>query len=107
MAQPSKRMLSQVLGQITELPGAHQALDVVNGLRDRIDELQKGLRGLDALEERIATLERRLDELTKDERPEPASTGRAGAKKPTTSGAKRTASAVKRSASDPEASGNS
>jgi hypothetical protein len=33
------------------------------GTRDRLDDLQKRVRGLEALDKRVATIERRLDKL--------------------------------------------
>ena len=87
MAQ-QKGMLSQVLGQITELPGAHQAMEALNGLRDRLDDLQRRVRGFEDLEGRVQTLERKVAELSKEKKPA------AGRKSATT----RTAAAVKKSA---------
>jgi uncharacterized protein involved in exopolysaccharide biosynthesis len=71
MAQPRQRNLVNRLADAGEdaiqrfgsAPGADRLLGAVNGLRDRVDEMQKRLRGLDALEQQIATLERRLDKL--------------------------------------------
>jgi hypothetical protein len=42
-------------------PGADRFLGVANSMRERIDELQKKVRGLDELERRVTALERRLD----------------------------------------------
>jgi hypothetical protein len=72
MAKEPKDLFQQVLGRITDLPGAHSALDGLNTLRERIDELQKRIRGLDALEERIASLERRMSAHEKEHKPSPA-----------------------------------
>src|SRR5436305_7530133 len=47
-----------------DMPGAAKLTDAVNTLRTRVDELQKRMRGLDELEERIAKLEHRVDELS-------------------------------------------
>ena len=44
-------------------PGADRILGTVNGMRARMDEMQKRLRGLDALEKRVGTVEKRLDKL--------------------------------------------
>ncbi len=52
---------------ITRLGGASGAdrfVGVANSMRERIDELQKKVRGLDELERRVAALERRLDTQT-------------------------------------------
>jgi DNA repair ATPase RecN len=73
-----------VLGRITELPGAQRLVETTNQLKERADEMQRRLRGLDALERRVEALERKVDELSKSR-----STG--GAKRAATP--KRTAQA--------------
>jgi hypothetical protein len=66
-----------VLNKLAELPGGAKALKAFNELRDRVDELGKKVRGIDALEERIATLERQVAVLKP-----PARAPRATAAKP-------------------------
>jgi LPS O-antigen subunit length determinant protein (WzzB/FepE family) len=51
------------LQRIVELPGGHRALGAFNDLRTRVDELGKKVRGIDALERRIAKLEKQVAEL--------------------------------------------
>ena len=46
-----------VLQRLSDLPGGTKALKAFNDLRDRVDDLGKKVRGIDALEERIAALE--------------------------------------------------
>jgi hypothetical protein len=53
----------EAIQRIGSAPGGDRVVGAVNGLRDRVDEMQKRLRGLDALEKRLATVERRLDKL--------------------------------------------
>jgi polyhydroxyalkanoate synthesis regulator phasin len=55
----------EALQRLGDMPGAERATSAMNALRDRIDELQKRVRGLEALEQRIATLERKVDKLSK------------------------------------------
>ena len=74
-----------VVGRITELPRAQKLLETANTLRDRADELQKKVRGLDALEQRVAVLEKKFDQLSRG--------SASGATKRTT--AKRTTTAKK------------
>jgi hypothetical protein len=50
----------EAIGRLAEAPGADRLTGVANSMRDRVDELQKRVRGIDALETRIAELERRL-----------------------------------------------
>jgi polyhydroxyalkanoate synthesis regulator phasin len=54
----------EAIHKIADMPGAAKLTEAVNTLRTRVDELQKRMRGLDELEERIAKLERRVDELS-------------------------------------------
>jgi hypothetical protein len=51
------------LQRIVDLPGGHRALGAFNDLRTRVDELGKKVRGIDALERRIAKLEKQVAEL--------------------------------------------
>jgi TolA-binding protein len=44
-------------------PGADRALGALNSMRDRLDEMQKRLRGLEDLDKRLAAVEKRLDKL--------------------------------------------
>jgi hypothetical protein len=81
-----------VIGRITEMPGAQRLLESANVLKERVDDLQRRVRGLDALERRVAALERKVDELSKASSGTRARPARA-AKKPTTT--KRTTSARK------------
>lgn len=53
------------LHKLAELPGGQKALNAVNELRGRVDELAKKVRGIDALEARIANLEREVAALKK------------------------------------------
>jgi uncharacterized protein YoxC len=77
----------QVVGRITDLPGAKQLVDRMAGLTKGLDDVQKRLRSLDPLERRVTQLEKRLDKLE--------SGGKTTTRRTTTartSGAKRPAS---------------
>jgi uncharacterized protein involved in exopolysaccharide biosynthesis len=54
----------EVVGKLAELPNAQRLLDAANTMKDRVDELQKRVRGIDALEQRVAALEKKVDELS-------------------------------------------
>lgn len=69
----------EALHKVAELPGASRLLEVTNTLRARTDEIQKRLRGLDALEARVAKLEQRIAGL---EKPKQATAKKPAAKKP-------------------------
>jgi plasmid stabilization system protein ParE len=92
--QGSKDLLTRLadagedaIQRLGEMPGAGRAMDAITGMRDRVDELQRRVRGLDQLERRVATLEERVDKLA----------GEPGFPDPETPGGKRAAEAVQRS----------
>jgi uncharacterized protein YoxC len=60
-----------VVGKISELPATQRILDAGMQLKDRVDDLQKKMRGLDALERRVASLEKKVDELGRSSRATP------------------------------------
>ncbi|HVS85689.1 MAG TPA: hypothetical protein VHD91_08655 [Gaiellaceae bacterium] len=66
--------------RLAEAPGADRALGALNGLKERVDELQKRLRGLEELEKRLAALERKVDRMGKGT----SSTSRSTARRSTT-----------------------
>ena len=57
---------------LAEAPGADRFLGAAYTLRDRLDELQRRVRGLEALEQRLAELERRVDQLSAQHASPPA-----------------------------------
>jgi hypothetical protein len=74
-----------VVGRITDFPAAQRVVDAAAALKERADELQRRLRGLDELEKRVVALEKKVDRLAK-----PAGAKRSTAKRTTTSRAKKT-----------------
>jgi uncharacterized protein involved in exopolysaccharide biosynthesis len=64
----------EALQRLGDMPGADRAMTALNALRDRIDELQKRVRGLEALEQRLTALERKVDKLSKSGAASPATT---------------------------------
>jgi uncharacterized protein YceH (UPF0502 family) len=59
----------EALQRIAELPGGQKALGAYNDLRNRVDELAKKVRGIDALEERVVKLEKEVAALRKAKAP--------------------------------------
>jgi hypothetical protein len=55
----------EALQRISDLPGGQKVLTTVNDLRTRVDDLAKKVRGIDALEARVAKLEKELAALKK------------------------------------------
>src|SRR5919201_3375143 len=66
----------EAIQRLSKAPGADQLTGALTAMRDRIDEMQKRLRGLDTLEKRLAALEKRVDALAGGR----ASSSRAGAR---------------------------
>jgi uncharacterized small protein (DUF1192 family) len=67
--------------RFSDAPGADKLLGALNTTRERLDELQRRLRGVDELEKRVAVLERKVDKLAKGASPRAAkSTPKAPAK---------------------------
>lgn len=53
----------QVVGRITDLPGAKTLIDKTAALAKNVDSMQKQLRSLDPLQKKVAALERRVEKL--------------------------------------------
>jgi uncharacterized membrane protein YccC len=51
---------SEALHRLADVPGGSRLLEMANESKSRLDEVQKRLRGLDALEKRVEKLERQL-----------------------------------------------
>ena len=51
---------AEALHKLQDVPGGSKLLDMANETKARMDEMQKKLRGLDALEKRVAKLEKQL-----------------------------------------------
>ena len=58
-------MGEEAIQRLGDAPGGDKLIGAMNSLRDRTDELQKRVRGLETLEQRLEALERKVDALTK------------------------------------------
>jgi uncharacterized protein YoxC len=67
----------EALSRVAGSPTTARLLDSMGGMRERLDDVQKKVRGLDALEKRVAKLEKRVDELSKPKRTAAATRSRA------------------------------
>jgi hypothetical protein len=75
----------EAIQRLSDAPGADRVLGAMNSMRDRVDELQKRVRGLEDLEKRLAALERKVDKLSKGSTATPSpGTSRASSKTTTT-----------------------
>ena len=54
----------EAIQRLADAPGADRLLNAAQALRDRMDEMQKRVRGIDALEKRVAELEKRVEALS-------------------------------------------
>ncbi len=95
--QPPKDLLArfadlgeEAMNRLADVPGANRLVEMTNQSRQRLDDIQKRLRGLDELEERVNALEKRLEALEK----KPAARGGTAAK-PRTAAAKKPATPKK------------
>ena len=64
---PQKDILTRVtnlvpdaLHRLQDIPGGQKVIELANDSKTRLDDVQKKLRGLDALERRVAKLEQQL-----------------------------------------------
>ncbi len=89
----------QVVGRITDLPGAKTLVDSVASLTKQLNETQRRLRSLDPLEKRVTALEKRFEKLE----------GKGSSAKRTTTRKTSTAAkaAPKRTTTPPKSSGSS
>lgn len=53
----------EVLGKASQNPTAHRVLQGAMQMKDRVDDLSKRVRGLEAMEKQIAQLEKRIAKL--------------------------------------------
>jgi BMFP domain-containing protein YqiC len=53
----------EAIQRIGSAPGGDRVLAAMAGTRERLDDLQKRVRGLEDLDKRVASVERRLDKL--------------------------------------------
>jgi hypothetical protein len=55
----------EAIQKLSDAPGADRLLGAMNTMRERTDELQRRVRGLEDLEKRLAAVERKVDKLSK------------------------------------------
>ena len=55
----------EAMHRLQEAPGGDRIVGAMNTMRDRLDELQRRVRGIDELEERLTALEKKVDKLAK------------------------------------------
>ena len=63
----------EAISRVTSSPATTKLFYSVGSMRERIEDLQRKVRGLDALEKRVAVLEKRVATLEKPKRTTPRS----------------------------------
>lgn len=56
----------EAMNRLQDAPGGDRLVGTMNAMRDRVDELQRRVRGIDELERRLTSLERKVDKLAKE-----------------------------------------
>ena len=56
---------AEALHKLADVPGGTKLVDMMNESKARLDDMQKKLRGLDALEKRVTKLEKQLAAMAK------------------------------------------
>lgn len=56
----------EAIHRLQDAPGGDRVVGTMNAMKDRLDELQRRVRGIDELEARLSSLERKVDKLSKD-----------------------------------------
>lgn len=59
----------EAIQRIGGAPGGDKLAAMLTSVRDRLDELQRRVRGLESLEKRVSALERRVDKLNGRSKP--------------------------------------
>jgi outer membrane murein-binding lipoprotein Lpp len=72
----------EALHKLADLPGSSKAAKAFNELRTRVDEIGKKVRGIDALEARIAKLEKDVAALKRAAKPAAKPKPKAAPRKP-------------------------
>jgi hypothetical protein len=81
-------MSEEAIQRLSDAPGADRVMGALNTLKDRTDELQKRVRGLEDLEKRLTAVEAKVAKLTKSAKA--PSTKSAGTKSSSTKSANET-----------------
>ena len=55
----------EAISKVSEMPAMSRLTTTMTTLRERVDDMQKRLRGLEDIEKRLAALEKKVDNLAK------------------------------------------
>jgi hypothetical protein len=76
----------EAIQRLSDAPGADRLLGAAQALRDRMDEMQKRIRGIDALEKRVAELEEKVEALSAPSTPRRPAAAKPRPRKPASGG---------------------
>ena len=76
----------EAIQRLSDAPGADRLLGAAQALRDRMDEMQKRIRGIDALEKRVAELEKKVEALSAPSTPKKTTVSKPRTGKPASTG---------------------
>jgi hypothetical protein len=74
----------EALSRVAGSQATSRVMETVGGMRERLEDVQKKVRGIDALEKRVANLEKRVEELSKPKRSTASRSRASTTKRPTT-----------------------
>jgi polyhydroxyalkanoate synthesis regulator phasin len=67
-----QELSEEAMHRLQDAPGGDRVVGTMNAMRDRVDELQRRVRGIDELESRLTALEKKVEKLAKDSGSTPA-----------------------------------
>lgn len=60
-----QELSEEAIHRLQDAPGGDRVLGTMNAMKDRVDELQRRVRGIDELESRLTALEKKVEKLAK------------------------------------------
>lgn len=67
-----QELSEEAMNRLQDAPGGDRVVGTMNAMKDRVDELQRRVRGIDELESRLTALEKKVEKLAKDSSSTPA-----------------------------------
>jgi polyhydroxyalkanoate synthesis regulator phasin len=67
-----QELSEEAMHRLQDAPGGDRVVGTMNAMRDRVDELQRRVRGIDELESRLTALEKKVEKLAKESSSTPA-----------------------------------
>jgi hypothetical protein len=96
----------EAIQKLSEAPGADKMLGAFSSMRDLMDDMQKRVRGLEGLDQRIAGIERRLDRLERGGTASSSSSSGSGSSSPARPATTTKSSGASKTSPSPSSSGS-